>query len=44
MCCRREKYRFVCRGGDTYYWENVLHTDSRVEQITCDRKWFWGVK
>lgn len=41
---RRTRYRFVHRGGDTYYWQSTttMPNDSRVEQVRCAVSWFWG--
>lgn len=41
MCSKRTRYRFLHRGGDTYYWEAVVPTDSRTEQVNCNVQWFW---
>lgn len=42
----RTKYQFVgsSEDGKTLYWESVrpLFGDSRHEQISCSREWFWS--
>jgi hypothetical protein len=38
----RTRYRFSHRAGGFYYWQAVLPTDSRYEQIRCSVDWFWA--
>ena len=38
----RERYRFIGRRGDRLFWEIVVPTDSRVEQISCSASWFYA--
>lgn len=37
----RIRYRLSPPHGDRIYWQNTQRIDSRVEEISCDRNWFW---
>lgn len=39
----RTRYQFIGRVGEKYVWQSVNRVpgDSRVEEIRCDRAWFW---
>lgn len=36
-------YRFIERVGNTLFWERTIPGDSRVEQVSCDADWFYGL-
>lgn len=40
----KQRYRFKGRYNGKYYWENVVPTDSRTEELSCGVMWFWGKK
>lgn len=39
----KPKYKLAPPHGDRIYWNSVSHVDSRVEEISADRDWFWRV-
>lgn len=37
----KPKYELAPPHGDRIYWQRRVAGDSRVEEISCDRDWFW---